>query len=231
MTEDEQYYLVTRANLLRDAADPSSLAEIRELVSGHLIERVLDIGCGIGQALFPLAVRNGAEGFGVDISDLSLRMGREFYAENMPDAKITFMNARAEALPFAANSFDLVNFGLALPYTQNARAIAEVARVMRPGGLFLLKIHHARYYFRELRNGIASASLPSVVHGSRVLAAGTMYHLSGRQPRVRFLNESYQTRWLLKRELRRQGMYIENEMPNGDRSAPAFVIRKHSEKR
>jgi ubiquinone/menaquinone biosynthesis C-methylase UbiE len=106
------------------------------------VERVLDVGCGAGQALFPLAVSEGAFGVGVDISEMGLRLAREFYATHLPHAKITFLRAKAESLPFPAQSFDVVNCGLALPYMNNARAFAEIARVLRPGGIFLLKIHH-----------------------------------------------------------------------------------------
>ncbi len=130
------------------------------------------------------------------------------------------------SLPFAPDSFDLVNCRLALPYMRNARAIAKVARVLRPGGLFLLKIHHARYYLRELWQGLSAGDPLSVVHGARVLAAGTLYHLVRRQLRVRLLNESYQTRWLLRRELAKHGMVIEREQIKTNPLTPAFVIRK-----
>lgn len=226
MAEDEQYYIVTRENLLRALSDPSGVKSMIDEIGAPKVERVLDIGCGIGQALFPLAMCQGASGIGVDVSGLGLRMGREFYATHLPEARVTFIQAAIESLPFPPDSFDLVNCSLALPYTRNARAITEVARVLRPGGVFLLKIHHARYYLRELWQGLTESDPESVIHGGRVLAAGTLYHLVRRQPWVRFLNESYQTRWLLRRELARCGLMIEREQTKTNPLTPAFVIRK-----
>jgi SAM-dependent methyltransferase len=226
MVGDEQYYRATRENLLRALSDPSGVKATLDDVGALKVERVLDIGCGIGQALFALAVPKGALGVGVDISALSLRMSREFYATYLPEARVAFIRAGAESLPFAPESFDLVNCGLALPYMRNARTIAEVARVLRPGGVFLLKIHHARYYLRELWHGLTAGDLLSVIHGGRVLTAGTLYHLVRRQPRATLLNESYQTRWLLRRELAKHGLVIEREQINTNPLTPAFVIRK-----
>ena len=57
MAEDEPYYIATRENLLRDLRDYSGVKPPLEDVGALRIERVLDLGCGIGQALFPLAVR------------------------------------------------------------------------------------------------------------------------------------------------------------------------------
>lgn len=226
MVEDNPYYLATRDNLLRDLRDASGVTDALDDVGELKVERVLDVGCGIGQALFPLAVRKGAIGVGVDVSASGLVMGREFYADHLPEARVAFINSGAESLPFPPESFDLVNCGLALPYTRNARAIAEVARVLRPGGIFLLKIHHARYYLHEFWRGLTAGDLLSVIHGGRVLAAGTLYHLARRQPWMKFLNESYQTRWLLRRELGRHGLVIERERTNTNQLTPAFVIRK-----
>lgn len=226
MVEDEGYYQITRENLLRELDDELYVRETLANVASLKVERVLDVGCGIGQALFPLAVCQGALGVGIDISPMGLRMGREFYAAHRPEAVIQFVHARAEFLPFAAESFDLVHCGLALPYMDNARTIAEVSRVLRPGGMFLLKIHHALYYLRELWQGLMRRDLLSVIHGGRVLTAGTLYHLMQRQPRAKLLNESFQTRWLLERELNKHGLSIEREQTKTNPQTPAFVIYK-----
>lgn len=227
MSEDIEYYEITRENLARGLEDASFINSTLGDIMTSDIERVLDVGCGIGQALFPLTVRQGAFGIGVDISPTGLRMGREFYALHRPEAKIEFVRAKGEALPFASESFDLVNCGLALPYMHNARLMAEVARVLRPGGIFLLKIHHARYYFGEIWRGLAARDILPIIHGSRVLIAGTLYHLTSRQPQIKLLNESYQTRWLLRRELARFGLNLEREQVETNPQTPAFVICKN----
>ncbi len=223
--EDEQYYLATEKNLLQALTDPSAVKAVLDQVRIK-VERVLDIGCGIGQALLPLAVHSGATGIGVDVSPVSLRMGRTFYGTHLPEARIAFIRAPAEMLPFATESFDLVNCGLALPYMHNARAIAEAARVLRREGIFLLKIHHPRYYLRELWLGLNNCDLLSVVHSARALIAGSLYHLTRRQPQTWLLNESYQTEWMLRRELAKHGMFIERAQLQTNPLTPAFVIRK-----
>ena len=172
--EYDSYLNVTRENLLRDIADPTRNKILLDTLAGFEVARVLDIGCGIGQALFPLAVSRRAFGVGVDVSDKACRLGDEFYAAHVPGARVAFTRARAERLPFASASFDVVNFSLALPYTNNAQAISEVARVLRPGGLFLLGIHHTRYYLHEFWQGLISGDLLPMIHAGRVLAAGTI---------------------------------------------------------
>lgn len=224
--EDYWYFEVTRDDLLRSIKDPSRVQVSLDTVAPLEVARVLDVGGGIGQALFPLAVSKGAVGVSVDISAAACRIGREFYATNLPDARVVFVRSSAESLPFASESFDVVNCGLALPYTDNARAIAEIARVLRPGGLFLLKIHHTRYYLRQLRAALLSLNIFSAIHAGRVLAAGTIYHLTKRQPRARLLNESFQSKWLLTRELTKHGLEIQREQPNSNALTPSYAICK-----
>ena len=78
-------------------------------------------------------------------------------------------------------------------------------------------------YFRAARDELLLAfEDPARVR----VAAGTLYHLTGRQPRARFLNESFQTRRLLRRELARHGLSIEREQTNTNPHTPAFVIFK-----
>ncbi len=226
IVEDEGYFRTTRENLLLDLNDPSRVKAQADLTSRLKIERVLDVGCGIGQALFPLAVNSNAIGIGADLSGLGLKMGRDFYSEHLPDAKVVFIQSKGESLPFDSESFDVVNCGLALPYMDNARAIAEIARVLRPGGLFLLKIHHTRYYLREFWRGLTSRKLASMLYSGRVLATGVIYHLTRRQPYSRLLNETFQTKWMLSRELAKHQLIIEREQPNSNPLTPAFVIHK-----
>ncbi|MBK9766884.1 MAG: class I SAM-dependent methyltransferase [Chloracidobacterium sp.] len=117
MIEDEQYYAATKTNFLRTLAAAGDTDDIRERGRrSQGVERVLDIGCGIGQALYPLAVADGIMGVGVDVSEESLRIGRRSTSRSFPEARISFVRSMAESLPFEDESFDLVNCGLALPY-------------------------------------------------------------------------------------------------------------------
>ena len=119
---------------------------------------------------------------------------------------------------------------LALPYTDNARAVAEIARVLRPGGALLLKFHHARFYVRELIAGLVRLRIKSTVHASRVLLAGAIYHIAGLQPRGWLMGtEVFQTMTLIRRELKRNGLEIQRPLDDSNPVTPSLVIlRAHS---
>jgi hypothetical protein len=102
----------------------------------------------------------------------------------------------------------------------------EMHRVMRPGGVLFLKIHHARFYFAEFRQGLRSRNLRSAAHAVRVLIAGACYLLTGRQPRNRVVGgETFQTEGLLRREIARCGLLLlHDRLPDSTPSTPAFVM-------
>jgi len=206
--------------------NPSSVAWLDDAVAGVEVSRVLDVACGVGQALLPLAVGHGAFGVGVDSSAMACRMGSESFGTHLPEASTAFVRGQAESLPFAAASFDVVNCALSLPYTNNQKALAEMSRVLRPGGLLILRIHHALYYTSMLEGGLKSIDLHPIVHAAKVLVAGTIYHLSGRQCRVRWLRETFQTRWLLRQDLAMAGLYIDYELAGSHPQSPTFAISK-----
>jgi len=100
--------------------------------------RALDLGCGVGWLSYQLAQR-GIEAFAVDaLQDdvLGLRA-----AEAYMDAGAGFERvwAELERLPFQAGMFDAVICNASLHYsTSLGIALAEVSRVLRPGGVFVV---------------------------------------------------------------------------------------------
>ena len=198
-----------------------------EALGGAAVGRVLDVGCGAGQELLPFVRERGAVGVGIDAAPEAGLAGRELFAAHAPDARVAFARAAAESLPFADASFDVVVCRLALPYMDNARALSEMARVLRRGGLLLLKTHHARYYLGEAVEALAALKVLPAIHAARVLAAGVLYGLTGRQPRTRLTGgETFQTEGLLRRELRRIGLEIRGELPDSNPATPSYVIVK-----
>jgi hypothetical protein len=110
---------------------------------------------------------------------------------------------------------------------ENDRALAEMARVIRSGGILFLKIHHAAYYLRKMKEGLLSRDALSIIHSARVLLAGSIYFTTNVQPRTRLTGgETFQTKGLLRRKLLRFGMVIQNELPDSNSTTPSFVIRK-----
>jgi SAM-dependent methyltransferase len=94
--------------------------------------RVLDTGCGEGRFCRMLAER-GATVAGLDPTSAFTTAARE------RDARGAYARAISEHLPYADMSFDLVVSYLSLIDTPDYRgAIAEAARVLKPGGRFLI---------------------------------------------------------------------------------------------
>jgi len=199
---------------------------LADVVAGVSVRRVLDVGCGVGQALLPLAVGKDAVGVGIDLSQMACSMGRESFATYLPQARAEFVRGQAELLPFAEGTFDVVNCALSLPYTRNRQALAEMSRVLKQNGLLILRLHHTRFYMAMLWGGLKSMDLHPIVHASRVLVAGTIYHLTGHQCSFRWLKETFQTRWMLRRELGRSGLRIERELACSHPQSPCFAISK-----
>ena len=208
-------------------ANPTTAAIELDATSGINVTRVLDVGCGAGQMMVPFVDRNGTFCVGVDVNKEVGVAGRELFSARSPRARIAFVRAQAEALPWPSASFDVVICRLALPYTDNARALGEMARVLRPRGRLLLRIHHWRFYLNELLGAARALKGRVVLNDLRILAAGTLYGVTGRQPRNRLVGtESFQTRSLLRRELARCGLVVKGELPESTPDTPSFVIAK-----
>jgi SAM-dependent methyltransferase len=101
------------------------------LTEEHL---VLDAGCGSG--LFTsMAAATGAQLVGIDAAPGLLKVARE----RNPD--ISFLEEDLEAVPFAADSFDVVAGFNSFQYAGNFfNALAEAKRILKPGGKLVIGI-------------------------------------------------------------------------------------------
>ena len=108
------------------------LEELRLAPAGR---RALDVGCG-GGLLAEEFARLGFAVTGVDPSARSLEAARAHAAE--AGLSIEYRQASGEALPFADSTFDVVYCCDVLEHvTDLARVIAESARVLKAGGVYL----------------------------------------------------------------------------------------------
>ena len=96
-------------------------------------DRVLDVGSGTGSLSFTLPeVANVASVTGIDQAAVYVAFAR---ARGSADPRFSFRQADARALPFPAASFDRAFSMLVLQFIPDAdRAVAEMCRVVRPGG-------------------------------------------------------------------------------------------------
>jgi SAM-dependent methyltransferase len=97
--------------------------------------KVLDVGCGIGNDAFELVTSVGPSGVvtGVDFSESLIAEASRRGADR--GISVKFEVGDAQALRFSDNSFDAVRTERMLMHVPDAsKALAEMARVLRPGG-------------------------------------------------------------------------------------------------
>lgn len=101
---------------------------------------VLDCGMGPGRLLSELE-RRGWSIAGLDVSSEMVALARE----RLPQSAERLLLGRLESVPFPSGSFDAVVATGVLEYVEDVpRALAEVARVLRPGGLFVVSMPNPR---------------------------------------------------------------------------------------
>jgi len=100
-------------------------------------EKILDIACGPGTyvRLFAKQVPNGFVA-GMDLS-VPMLLYASFKAKQQSLRNIFFVHGQAEKLPFPEDEFDHINCCGALHlFTDLPKALAEIQRVLKPGGKF-----------------------------------------------------------------------------------------------
>ena len=115
----------------------------REAAISRLIEergggfRLLDLACGTGNFLVAQSgyfAEEAVRWFGLDLSEAMLEKARE----KLPG--IDLAHGSAEDMPYDDSYFDLVVCGFAFHHFEHkAKALGEIARVLRPGGSFIMR--------------------------------------------------------------------------------------------
>ena len=129
--------------------------------SGFSGGRVVDVGCGFGATLLTLAERfPGGEFVGVDLSDPLLGLATKKAREKGVGNEVSFERADVQDLPFAVGSFDVViNLNMVHLVEDPRRMLAEMERVLTPGGgFFLIDLRRSflGWFEKEIRSSLSS---------------------------------------------------------------------------
>lgn len=96
---------------------------------------VADVATGTAGVALAMAHRTGASVLGFDLDEGMARQGQH-NVRAAPGSSVAIAVARGEQLPLADASVDALSFTYLLRYVDDPRAtIAELARVVRPGGV------------------------------------------------------------------------------------------------
>lgn len=194
---------------LKIALDPASPSHYLPVVPAGA--KVLDIGCGAGQTLIaacPYRVpgegglclpcsRNDCPewGYGVDIDEEALALGRAW------SRRMVFSLGSADRLPYNDQEFDLVISRVALPYVDMQRAIAEIRRVLRPGGRIWIALHPFRTIFLHWRQ----RNWKGWCFAGYVALNGLFFHLTLRTFSLLYRREYWQSESATRRVLTKAG--------------------------
>jgi SAM-dependent methyltransferase len=156
--EHDHFWFVSRRRIFFDLLD--------RMLGGRCDLRVLEIGCGAGGMLGPLQRYGTVHGLDIDHEYVAFCRQRGFER---------VLAGSGYGLPFADGSFDLVAlFDTVEHIPDDVRALAEVARVLRPGGIVFVSApayqwlwsqndriahHHRRYTRGRLRRALQAAGL------------------------------------------------------------------------
>jgi ubiquinone/menaquinone biosynthesis C-methylase UbiE len=137
--------------------------------------RLIDLGCGTGRLTHQLA-RRGFDCLGVDLSNEMLASAKQetspasFQQANLTDLSML----ESQSFDYAACLFSTL--GMIIGEENRKKALQEMARILKPDGLFVLHVHN-RYYLQGLglkgfRNG--DVTMPQAYGGAPL----TLHHYS-----------------------------------------------------
>lgn len=156
--------------------------EKAQAVPDHFVESllpgdcVLDVGGGAGQTLRRLNAPDSVGLVDVDVDLLALALGCRL--ADRDGRPIHFVRASAHALPFRAEHFSHLICRVALGLMHQARAVREMARVVRPGGLLYFQLDSLGCGLRSVRTARGKAALCRL----RDVVIGSVLALTGWQP-------------------------------------------------
>ena len=185
---------------LQIAADPVDRRRVMPAIRGEH-RRIVDVGCGAGQTLIASRLPADVTAVGVDCDPRALSLGRLLHP------RLALIRARGESLPLPSRFFDLAISRVALPYMRTGAALAEMARVLRPGGDLWIALHPFSLVWHELQASVKRGRWGVALQRAYALANGAALHLTGRELPLawRGKHHSFQTEARIVRTLQSLG--------------------------
>jgi ubiquinone/menaquinone biosynthesis C-methylase UbiE len=149
---------------------PNALIALEEPLVHRLLgdvrgKKVLDVACGTGRHAVRLADA-GAQVTALDRSEEMLAVARA------KTDRVRFLRGDLDRLPFEDRSFDLVVCALVFEHVEHIEpAITEAARVLVPGGKYVVSVFHPAFlwkgvvpHFVSAENAALEYEMPAHVH-------------------------------------------------------------------
>ena len=146
----QEFPNIAHRNAMQELLEVPTLVRALELPKGG---RILEVGCGRGVALVPLArLCEPVRLVGLDVDGRLLAAAREQLDARRVHAELVCGDVRE--MPFADGSFDVVvDFGTCYHIDRPGLALREIARVLRDGGLFVHETPVSQLLAHPVRSG------------------------------------------------------------------------------
>ncbi len=210
------------------AMQPSAGARLRfvtqaAVTSGLEQGCVADLGCGPGVMLSEILLsRPRWTGCGLDISQSTVNYARRLAGRKGVGDRAQFRVGDVSDLPYATGSMDLVVASEVLEHVPDiARALHEVARVLRPGGRAAITLPMETHTPAHLH----SVNKLEFAHAFVRRAGMTVVHSEVRRERVRYGDDPAHLFLLAETRSDRTTDFLMPPVFNADRLAPPAVAR------
>ncbi len=119
---------------------PAMMAALPDLSD----KKILCLGCGTGEECQRLKGQGAVDITGIDKESELIKLAQETYQD------VTFATMPMENIDFPENTFDVVYSSLVMHYASDwTIPLAQVRKVLKPGGIFLFSTHHPIWWGAE----------------------------------------------------------------------------------
>lgn len=197
-------YHSSELGLIRDLKHPKRIVPLIPFAGCS----VLDVGCGAGQTLTAPEFASAGELHGIDSDEEAVTQIHRTLFGDRYNGIIHLNCAKAEKLFYNSKRFDLVFSRVAMPYTNIPQALAEMYRVLKPGGHLWISLHPWSLEPGHILTAIKKLSVKRLIDRAYVALNSVIFSLTGKcfaRPWNRDSFETVQTKDGIFRALRRAG--------------------------